>query len=97
MSLNDFTQPGGVQTGTTVDLVSLTLPDPDPEIDIAATVENLVGRKIIIPTTASAPGGGQALVSGFVYVTITSHDLAGSPNTVMANFDTVTELPSACQ
>ena len=99
MSLNDFATPGGIQSGSTVDVVTLSDVPPDPiPADLNDELDALLGRTIIIPTTLNAPGGGAALVNGFAYATIFSYDLTSTPHTVMASFDTTGQpLPAACQ
>lgn len=89
MSLNDYPQPGGIQDGSPVTRVSLSNPAFGAELDA------LQGRPIIIPYTSN-PAPNTVTVDGFVWVSIVSHNTSGSPNSVMASFDTTTPLPAAC-
>lgn len=91
LSLNDYPQPGGIQLGRSVPLVSLTEAQED---EVRDELDELVGQRIIIPTAVnpSAP-----VVADFVWATIQNYDLGpGSSHQIMATIDRLTPLPEAC-
>lgn len=89
MSLNDFSPAGGVHINSIVNKA-----EAFPQAALADEVDILVGRQIIIPTSASLDTP-PVQVNGFVWAIIETNNLS-TTGEVLARFDLVTPLPPAC-